>query len=333
MKKITPLYLFAIVAMCSACQNNKKNENENIVSKRWVHHYGYDVSKEEWEKANYPGKVITTLRNGTTVTSSYDNGVLHGVTTYTYPHSQTIQSYSTYERGTLTKKITYDIRGIPQKEEVFLSPSHVQTTKWYHNGTPLSVEEYRGIELISAQYFNDKNEQTDTVVGGSGVKIIRDEHKNIIGKESIEHGVMTKKETFHPHGIPHTIIGFIDGKLNGEKKVFAPSGEPISSEHYLNDRLHGPATYFQNGYRYLEINYYEGLKHGRELHYVDGSELVEEIQWVFNEKHGPSTVFFDGISRITYYFNNQQVSKEKYRELCEVNDNILIMEERVTSKY
>ncbi|MDN3509447.1 MAG: hypothetical protein P0S93_05505 [Candidatus Neptunochlamydia sp.] len=332
MKRFSHLYIALYGLFVFGCHNSNKDQNENVVSKRYIHKYGYDVSKEEWDGATYPGQVITTLRNGVTVTASYEDGVFHGPTTYTFPHSHTIESLNIYERGNLVKKVTYDIRGIPQKEQVFLSPSHVRTTKWYQKGTPLSVEEYHNNELLEGEYYNEKNETASRVTKGSGVRVTRDQHENIIAKEMIENGFPVLRETFHPHGIPHAVLPISGGKLHGKKKVFAPTGEPISIESYKLDVLHGPATYYQNGCRYLEVNYREGLKHGKERHLIDDETVVEETEWMEGKKHGRSVVFFDGMSRTRFYYNNQAVSKEKYRELCEIEENIAIMNDRALNK-
>lgn len=332
MRRFSPLYIALSGLFVFGCQNSGKDQNENIVSKRYIHKYGYDVSKDEWDGANYPGQVITTLRNGVTVTSSYEDGILHGPTTYTFPHSHTTESLNIYEKGTLVKKVTYDIRGIPQKEELFLSPSHLKTTKWYQKGTPLSVEEHHNNELLEGEYYNEKNETTSRVVNGSGIRIVRDQHENIASKETIENGLPILKETFHPHGIPHIILPLSGGKIHGEKKVFAPTGEPVSVETYKLNALHGPATYYQNGCRYLEMNYQDGLKHGKERHFVDGETVVEETEWIEGQKHGPSVVFFDGMSQTRFYYNNQIVSKEKYQELCDIEENIAIMSDRALNK-
>jgi len=332
MKRFSPLLIPLLGILFVGCQTSNKDKNDNVVSQRYIHKYGYDVSKEEWESTGYPGQVVTTLRNGITVTSSYENGVLHGPTTNTFPHSNTTESLNIYERGNLVKKTTYDIRGIPQKEQVFLSPSHVKVTRWYQKGIPLSVEEYHNTELLEGEYYNERNEPEYRVTRGSGTRITRDQHEQIVAKETINNGYPVLRETFHSHGIPHTIIPLSGGKIDGVKKVFAPSGEPISSETYKQNVLHGPATYFQNGCRYLEVIYKNGLKDGTERHFVDGQTIVEETEWMDGHKHGPSVLFFDGLSRTRYYYNNLSVTKERYRELCEQEENIAIMNDRAMGK-
>ncbi len=332
MKRLSPLLIALSGLFIFSCQNSGKDQDENVVSKRYIHKYGYDVSKEEWEGATYPGQVVTMLRNGVTVTSSYEDGILNGSTTYTFPHSNTIESLNIYERGNLVKKTSYDIRSIPQKEQVFFSPSHTKVTRWFQKGTPLSVEEYHNQELLEGEYFNERNETEHRVLKGSGVRITRDQHENIVARETIEAGFPVLRETFHTHGIPHTMIPLSGGLIHGKKKVFALTGEPISVEAYKKDMLDGIATYYQNGCRYLELQYKNGRKHGMERHFVDGETVIEETEWMDGQKHGPSIIFFDGMSRTRYFYNNQAVSKERYRELSEIEENIAIMNDRALKR-
>lgn len=328
MKKLIPFFVLLLTLCIAGCHNSNQNKSDHIVSERYIHKYGYDVSKEEWETTTYPGQVITTLRNGITVTASYEDGMLHGPTTHTYPHSHTTESLTIYQKGNLVKKTLYNLRGIPFKEEVYLSPSHMKITRWYTSGTPLSVEEYHHSELLEGEYYNKNNEVEHRVAKGSGIRITRDQHEQLIAKETIENGYPILRETFHPHGIPHTITPLSGGYIHGEKKVFAPSGEPISCENYVQNILHGPASYFQNGYRYLEITYRKGLKHGIERHFVDGDTIVEETDWYDGQKHGLSIVYFDGMSKTRYYYNNALVTKDRYRELIQQEENIAIMNDR-----
>lgn len=332
MKRCIPIFFSLLGILTFGCHSNREN-NEEVISKRYIHKYGYDVSKEEWESTGYPGQVITSLRNGVTITSAYEDNFLHGPTTHTYPYSQTTETLSVYERGNLVKKTTYNIRGIPQKEEVFLSPSHIRTTRWYGNGTPLSVEEHHNTELLEGEYFNKQNVAEYRVNKGSGTRVIRDQHEQIVAKEVIEYGYPTLRETFHPHGIPHIVTPLSGGKIHGVKKVYAPSGEPISKETYKLNVLDGPATYYQNGCRYLELTFKNGLKKGIERHYIDGETIVEETEWIDGVKHGPSTVYFDGMSKTRYFYNNALVSKENYRDLLQQEENIAIMNDRAKRIY
>ncbi|HSX12394.1 MAG TPA: hypothetical protein VLF61_02775, partial [Rhabdochlamydiaceae bacterium] len=87
--------------------------SNSIVSERFVHKFGYPVSKQEWMERSYPGQVITTMSNGVTITASYENRLLHGPCTHTYPNSQVVQYFYLYNEGNLVKETSYDTFGVP----------------------------------------------------------------------------------------------------------------------------------------------------------------------------------------------------------------------------
>ncbi len=331
-KKYSPFLLAALGLFAYGCQNSKVAQNDHVITKRFIHKYGYDVSKEQWDSQEFPGQVITTLKNGITVTANYEDGVLHGISHSTFPLSQTLESESMYERGTLKKKTSFNIRGIPVSEEVYLPDNIVKTTKWYTNGIPLSIETYKGKQLKNAEYFNTKNEVEYKVVDGFGTRVTKTENMKLAVKETIENGYPTKRESFHANGVPHSITNFQNGMLHGTKQVFASSGEPVLEEHWKNNQLDGLATYFQNGYKYLEVPYSVGKKNGMERHYVDGELVIEETQYIDGEKHGPSTFYYDGMSKTQWFYNNAKISKAKYDNLIERERTIAIINERSKGK-
>lgn len=332
--KIKALWLlgFAGLLLCS-CQDKQKDKKKDIVSQRYIHKYGYDVSRDEWDNNHFPGQVITTLKNGITISSSYEDGVLHGKTTYTYPHSQTLESLQIFERGNLIKKVSYDVKGTPTKEELYLSPTHVKAKYWYKTGTPKSIEEYIDNALVEGEYFTINNETESRIENGRGLRSIRSFDGTLIAKETIENGKIVASESFHHNGTPHVSLRYLNGMLHGEKKIFAESGEPVSIESYDINKLHGMCTYYQNGYRYKETPYDHGLKNGIERHYIDGETLIEETEYHDNLKHGPSTFYCDGIAKSEWYYNNELVSKSKYEELLEREKMISIMHERSKTHF
>lgn len=332
MKAKLYLLLGAAALATFGCQNSKKKQHADVVSERYIHKYGYDVSREEWLSNDYPGQVITTLKNGVTVVASYESGILHGETSYTFPHSQTLESLHTYEKGNLVKKTSFDVRGMPFREESYLSPTRVRSKYWYDSGTPKCVEETNEADLIEGEYFTMKNELESRVTGGHGERSIRDKHGVLCAKESIARGQIAKRETFHPNGSPHIIMSFDSGLTHGEKRVFAETGEPLSIENFSEGKLDGVCTYFQNGVKYLEIEYESGIKNGIERHFIDGDTLSHETHWIDNMRHGPSTYYFDGLSKVEWFYNNAKVSKGKYEELLEREKMITIMHERSRAK-
>lgn len=299
-----------------ACGCQKSNTQDDVISQRYIHKYGYAVSKEEWESRNYPGQVITNLRNGVTVTATYENGVLHGPCTLTYPNSQTIETYYLYNQGNVAKEVLYDIKGMPVRETVRLSPTRYTMTFWYEDGTPMSIEEFANEELLEAQYLTVNNETESRVEKGNGLRVRRAREGVLISKDQIAAGIMVKRDSFYPNGTPEMVAYYLDSKLHGEKRTFSSNGEPLLIEEYINGQLHGKATHFKNGVKYLEISYLDGQRNGSEVHFLDGEQISQEIQWENDKKHGPATYYVDGGgTRIEYYYDGSLVSKEDYDEL------------------
>lgn len=302
--------LGAAAAVLSGCGNHKKESQ--VISQQYIHKYGYAVSKEEWNAKKYPGQVITTLRNGVTLTSTFENGVLHGPTTRTYPHSQTVENYSLYNGGAIVKEIRYDIKGMPVRESLQLSPTRYAITLWYADGTPLSIEEFAGHELLDGQYFTMTNEIEARVEKGHGKKIHRDEKGLLLAIEEYAQGYVTKRETFYPTGAPESITHYAQGKLHGEKRTFQQTGEPIVIEEWVHGKLDGKTTHFKNGTKISEVSYLNGIKNGLEIHYLDGEVVSQQIQWENDVKHGPSIYFVAGKAKTEYYYNGEKVEKKDF---------------------
>jgi antitoxin component YwqK of YwqJK toxin-antitoxin module len=310
------------------CQKNKTTRDEEVVSQRFIHRHGYAMSKTEWDQEQQPGQVVTTQRNGVTVASSYEGGVLHGATTETYPHSQTLRIRQIFDKGTLCKQTFFDIRGVPQKEETYLSPSDVKVISWFKNGVPKSTEEYSSGELVYGEYFNTQNELESKVDRGRGVRTLRAQAGELLSKETFEDSQVVRRETFHPNGVPQESVSFQGGRLSGEKCKFGLTGEPILRELWKNGKLDGVAVYFQNGYKYLEVPYVDGQKHGLEKQFIDGEILANETQWYHGKKHGPAISYNDGLTSTDWFYNDEKVQKRRYEELCDKAAEIAILQER-----
>ena len=315
------LILAGTVAFFSSCGNDK-NKSE-VVSQRHIHKYGYHVAPKEWEENDYPGQIITSFRNGQTVTETYADTLLHGPKTITYEHSQTVHIKEIYQKGILTKRTIYSIRGVPEKETVFKTPSHLYVTSWFSSGSPREKEEYIDGKLINGQYFSIANEIDSCVENGTGEKTFRNSSGDIIYKNVYTNYDIDYKETYHPNNTPHIITSYKNGKLHGEKKEFALSGEPLSVENYANGLKDGVCVFFQNGYKYKETTYSDGKKHGIEKLFIDGETLSEESEYKDGLRHGSSVVYCDGVGRTYWYFNNQRVSKNVFDQY-EQRDNMII---------
>jgi antitoxin component YwqK of YwqJK toxin-antitoxin module len=315
------LYLlgFFSLLLAGCC---KSQQECNVVSTRYIHKYGYAVSKDEFEERKYPGQVVTALKNGVTITSTYENGLLHGPSTHTFPHSQTIETYFLYNQGSLVKEIVYDVSGMPLREEVQLSPTRFVSTKWYNDGTPLSIEEYAGKELVDAQYFTRQNEVEARIQKGKGTRVVRNIQGILLSREEFDEGYVAKKDTFYANGAPESTAYYTRGILNGEKKSFNENGEPLAVREYVAGKLHGKTTFYKNGARSVDVHYLDGLKNGLEIHYLDGNLVSQEIVWENDHKHGPSRYFVDGIAQVEYFYDGRPVSEDKWKELNQLDQMI-----------
>ncbi|NGX39888.1 MAG: hypothetical protein KR126chlam1_01225 [Chlamydiae bacterium] len=321
MKKSLFSLSLAAGLVLAGCGND--GGDNQVISKRYIHKYGYAVSESEWESNNYPGQVVTSLRNGVTITSTYENGILHGPCTHTHPHSQTIQYFYLYNIGELKKEVAYDVLGMPIREKVQLSPHRHCITTWFGDGTPMSVEDFTGEELIDGEYFSLNNECESKVERGIGLRSRRDPNGVLLSKDHFDKGYLTKRETFYPSGNMESVTLFTMNKKHGDRRTFTESGEALAEEEWINDELHGKSSYFANGKKQVEVYFLNGARNGIETHFIDGESIEQEILWNNDRRHGVTKFFVgDAIAKTEWYYNGKLVSKQRFEELDMVDQMI-----------
>jgi len=310
----------ALGVLLTGCNDDSSNQ---VISKRYIHKYGYAVSQSEWDSHAYPGQVVTSLRNGVTITATYENGALHGPCTHTHPHSQTVQYYYLYNFGDLKKEIEYDALGMPIQEKAQLSPHRYCLTKWYGDGSPMSVEDYAGDELLDGKYYTLNNEIESQVERGIGLRSQRDQNGVLLSKDTFDAGYMTKRETYFASGSPKSLTHYTFNKKNGERLVYTEKGEPLAVEEWVNDQLHGKATYYANGKKQIDVYFINGARNGIETHYVDGEIVEQEIHWVFDKRHGPTKFYVgDNLAKTEWYYDGKGVSKRRFDEMDKLDQMI-----------
>ncbi len=318
MKKFLFSLPLAAGLILAGCGND--NGNSQVISKRYIHKYGYAVSESEWDANNYPGQVITSLRDGVTITATYENGMLHGPCTHTHPHSQTVQHYYLYNQGELKKEVAYDSLGMPTEEKVQLSPHRYCVTRWYGDGTPMSTEDFADDELLDGKYYSLNNDVESTVERGIGLRVRRDQNGTLISRDFIDKGYLTKREAFHANGNQESITHFKMNSKNGEREVYTASGLPLAVENWINGTLHGKATYYNNGKKQVEVNFVNGARNGVETHFVDGDQIEQEIHWTYDKRHGPTKFYVgDNIAKTEWYYDGKAVSKRRFDELTQLD--------------
>lgn len=313
-KRNIALFLLA-AALATSCNKNGNRRPKNIIDERFVHKYGLEIEQKEWQARGNSGKVITKLDDGTELTQTYKHGELDGITTYTFPHSDTIETVETYVNGQLISRVTNNELGRPQREIEFSPDGFEVVTSWYEGGVPQSREMFKKKRLIEAEYFSPNNQIESKIDNGEGIKIARNIYGDLISKDYYEAGMIAERTTFHKNGTPHTITPYANGKPHGEKKVFLPAGEPEKVENWVNGVQHGTTTLYKNGEKFAELPYVNGKIHGTERHFRDETQPVEEIAWKEGVKHGPSKTYVEGEETKTIWFHKgKPVTKSIYNQ-------------------
>ena len=271
MKRI-PLFLSGCVLFTS-CQTS--NSVDQVVSQTFVHKYGFETSAKEWEERASDGQVVSMLKNGVKVTRSYENGQLHGLTSYTFPHSLIVERALVYDQGTLLKEQWNDAAGMPIREELYEFDNRRAATLWDSKGVPLSIEEYDGAILVEAKYFTPEHELEASVVAGMGERVKRDRNGLLISRDAIENGIMAARTTYHPNGEIHTVSHYENDLLHGPQTKYTASGRLLMELNWNQGVLDGLKTVYRNGSKIAVIPYIYGEKHGVERHYDDLGNITD----------------------------------------------------------
>jgi antitoxin component YwqK of YwqJK toxin-antitoxin module len=295
-------------------------QTSEVVRQTYVHKYGVTVPEQDWSTRGKNGQIVTEMKNGVTVSRSFSSGVIDGPTSYTFPHSSSIEKLETYARGNLLKEVTHYRSGPPMQEIDYTIDGTKKVTTWFENGTPKSLEEFdmRGA-LVKADYFTPTHQVEAQVDNKHGIRISRNQYGHIVSKDTIENGVMTVRTTYHYNGTPKEIVSYKEGVNDGKRQTFLPDGEPNTIEEWKRGKQDGISILFQNGEKYSETPYVEGKKHGIEKRYRDGSELTQEISWYNDLQEGPTKVHAGDIATTEWYYEGRPVSRLDYDGLIRAN--------------
>jgi antitoxin component YwqK of YwqJK toxin-antitoxin module len=306
-------FFFLGCLLITSCQTS--NNTDQVISQTYVHKYGFETSEKDWQQRERDGQVVSLLKNGVKVTRSYENGVLHGPTTYTFPNSSIVEKSLVYDQGTLLKEQINDSSGMPIQEEVYEFDQRKLTTFWSDRGVPLSTEEYEGDILKEAKYYTPDHELEASVVGGMGERVKRDRQGLLISRDEIRDGEMVSRTSYHPNGEVHTISHYKDYELHGLQSKFTASGKPLMELHWNQGILDGDKVVYRNGSKIAVIPYVKGEKHGIELHYDDLGTLISEIEWRNDKKHGCTKLYSEESTDTEWFFKGQSVNAEKFKML------------------
>lgn len=287
-----------------------------VVDECYVHKYGVEVPANDWQERGREGQVVTTLKNGVVMTHNYVAGVLDGDSTFTFPHSDTIEKTETYSRDDLIAETFFYRSGTPRQKIAYEgSPNRRTVTSWYSNGNLQSTEYFDRNYLIAGDYLNATGQTESKIVDGNGSKSRRDPYGNLESIDSFQNGNLVLSTTYHPNGTPKEMTPYNHGVIDGQVKLFLPSGEPLSIEEWKQGHRTGLTIAFENGEKISETYYTNGLKNGIERHFRDSSVVVEEITWINDIKHGPSTTYVKDYVKTDWYFKGKPVTQIAFERM------------------
>lgn len=287
-----------------------------VVNETYMHKYGVEVPSDDWTSRGGNGQVISTLKNGVTVTKTFSAGKLNGQTSYSFPHSASIEKVETYSNDVLVKDRSFYLSGAPLQETVYHTSKDKEVTTWYENGSPRSVEQYDAAGLLSsAKYYTAAHQLEGNVNNYQGERVNHDSYGQIISKDMIEKGEMATRTTFHPNGAPREVTPYVHNQAEGLKKSYFPDGEPDVFEQWAGGKKQGISTVYLNGAKSAEIPFVNGKKNGVEKRFGDGQHVAEEITWLNDQRNGPSTVYTGDRQTTDWYFQGKLVTKANFELL------------------
>jgi antitoxin component YwqK of YwqJK toxin-antitoxin module len=313
MKKISSLLslIMPLLVVVSSCTPPKPSTDE-VICEAYVHRYGIPLPPDEWSARGQNGHVVSLQKDGVVVTKCYDQGILHGTTTYSFPYRETVQRDEVYENGTLTQENFYYKSGLPFKQVTIHSPDRRSVVCWFENGAPQSCEEYEGILLTNGDYYNFTNQIESRVDGAQGQRTCRDGQGQLIYIDDIDNGQIIQRTAYHQNGTPSSYTPYVNGVIEGYRKSYHPNGEPATVEEWTNHKQQGWTVFYENGDRISEIQYQQGYKHGIERRYRDGETLAQELTWEKGRKHGPCYTYLGNAKQTDWYFDDRLVNKVQF---------------------
>ncbi len=301
------LLLLPICILATACGRSRCCND--VVCETYVHPYGLEMSSNEWCRQGSSGEVITSRKDGVVIKRSFQQGVVDGQVSYTFPHRDTIETIEVYSKGDLIK-VTHNFpSGAVKSETEYASPTNSVVKSYYDQGTLRSSERFKDDRLAQATYFNLKETLESSVEDFSGKSTRRDIYGQLLSVDTIEDGRVVASTTYHINGMPEAITPFSSGVVDGTRKTFLPGGEPYTIEQWQNGQQHGITQEFQDGEKVAEVPYYRGRKEGVEKCFRNEKDVVEEISWHMDARHGPTNRYVEGKVITDWYYNDAPVSK------------------------
>ncbi len=312
--RVTYIILGAtMAASLTSCRTFRKAD---VVHETYIHKYGVPVPKEDWSRNGKDGQVVQLRSDGVTVARTYERGVLHGKTSFSYPNSSTIAKVEFYNSGELVSKRDNYFSGVGKEEEKYEGAIISERLCWYEDGTPSLEEKYENGFIVKGEYRTPTNEIESKVTDGKGVRLVRGAEGELLFKDTIEGGQMIERVAYFPNGDPSSVTPFKNGLVHGTKLTFLQNGLPNTVEEWTHGAQEGTTIVYLNGEKVAEVPFVKGKKEGIEARYRDGKDLVEEVTWKNDIQHGPRKIILDeNHSKTEWYLQGEVVSRATFERM------------------
>ena len=241
-----------------------------------VHRYGVPLDPQDWSERGQNGQVVLA-KDGVAVSRSYQEGILHGECTYTFPHCDVIQKRQAYNYGVLTQETDHYPSGLPRWQVTHESPQKQANIGWYETGAPQAQEEYVSGKLTKGEYYTTNHQIESRGDESNGFRTRRDGQGQLVNVDSIKQGQMVLRTTYHPDGTPSAVTPYVNGHIEGERLTYLPGGEPRTVEQWVTNKQHGVTTVFEQGEKRADVPYVVGVKQGTEKRYRSSNTLAQEV--------------------------------------------------------
>ncbi|MFI0435253.1 MAG: toxin-antitoxin system YwqK family antitoxin [Parachlamydiaceae bacterium] len=308
MKLSRSLCCVIIFGSLTSCQTRQCSDE---VVCETVHRYGVALEPEDWSARGRSGQVLSMRKDGVEVVRNYDNGILHGECTYTFPHRDFIQKKEIYDQGCLKEEQLHYTSGLPQQQTVYEENGCQSVTIWYESGAPHAHEKFENGRLIEAKYYSIDQDIDSEVENGQGLSTRRDGQGQLQSVDTIQNGEKVLSTTYHSNGAPAVVTPYVNNMIEGERKTYLPGGEPATIEKWSGNAQNGILQEFEHGELRAEIPFVNDRKHGIERRYRDdGKTLAQEVTWVQGQKHGPTYSYIGNTTKTDWYFRNREVANK-----------------------
>ncbi len=314
---LAALTSFCLILLTSGCQSSSCG----MVSEKFIHKYGFVVSKKEWEERGREGQRVSLWDNGIEVNSSYQEGLLHGPSTYTFPYSPQVKKEEIYDQGELLSVRFFDRQGVPVYEETFVIDGIRELSYWDNNGAPIAFEKYQGGLLLEGVYYTPLHEIEGKITKGTGLRTFRDREGILLYQDRMERGFLKQRTTYHPNGKVHQIVHYDNYLPQGRKEEYTFLGNLRMISHWDKGILHGEKMDFREGKKFRRSLYHRGTLEGVEDRFDPEENLIQKTPFHEGKKHGEALALEKNQWKSHWFFQGRSVSKERFLQLEQKEQN------------